>query len=88
MNASNNITLYNISTFPWQSQVVDFTTAGVGPKARYGHVLVHCDDEDVMYLFGGRSLVDGLLNDIWMYDFDRNDWTEISPESSSKPSPR
>ena len=52
------------------------------PVSRYGHTIIHCDDE-VMYIFGGRSLEHGLLNDIWLYSFVTHTWTEIRPIANS-----
>ncbi|WAR31429.1 MEGF8-like protein [Mya arenaria] len=58
-----------------------------GPVPRYGHVLIHCDN-DIMYVFGGRSLKYGLLNDIWQYSFVTHNWTEVKPISNIQPNSR
>ena len=78
---------FNITKFPWDVNAIPTDFHGYGPVSRYGHTLIHCDD-DIMYLFGGMSLEYGLLNDIWQYSFQSNTWTGIRPLTSDQPSPR
>ena len=81
---------YEISVKPWDYFSVPMAakTGSDAPVSRYGHTIIHCDN-DVMYIFGGRSLEHGLLNDIWLYSFITRTWTEIRPiVNSDKPAGR
>ena len=55
--------------------------------SRIGHSLVSCDDNTI-YMFGGYTAERGLLNDLWKYDPDKDEWTFLKPATSDEPSPR
>jgi len=58
---------------------------GMLPPARSRHTAVIYNNK--MYIFGGyESHRDSALNDLWMYDFDSNLWTELHP-SGTPPTP-
>jgi len=85
--SNRTLTFDPLALSTWHSLGIPYDPRGLGPVPRYGHVLIHCNDNS-MYLVGGRSLEYGLLNDIWQYSFTLNTWTEIKPVSSDQPSPR
>ncbi len=50
----------------------------VKPVARWGHSMVELNGK--AYIFGGQGAGRGaLLNDLWKFDFEANDWTEVTP---------
>ena len=55
------------------------------PSARYGHAMEYDSNHDQIILFGGSDGTKN-LNDTWAYDYDNNNWTNISPVIG--PSPR
>jgi hypothetical protein len=46
-----------------------------GPRGRYGHFMGYYDGK--LIVFGGKDKNDVLLNDLWVYDIQKDLWTEI-----------
>ncbi len=55
--------------------------------ARMGHTLVTCDG-NIFYMFGGYSLSQGVLNDLWKYDLSTDQWTQLLPATNDEPGAR
>lgn len=55
------------------------------PNVRYGHKMI--SHEGDFYLFGGQN-GSTFYNDVWKYDPDRNEWTELSVNKGKRPSGR
>lgn len=51
----------------------------VKPSARSGHSMVYDSINHKTILFGGWADNLGLMNDIWIYDSQTNQWTEVFP---------
>jgi hypothetical protein len=62
----------NLNTKPptWTS-----LAPAVAPQAREGHGMTYDPGQDRAVLFGGRGVVDSLLNDTWLYNFNVNSWS-------------
>ncbi|MBY9016886.1 MAG: hypothetical protein KGD68_14445 [Candidatus Lokiarchaeota archaeon] len=58
----------------------------VKPSARSSHSMVYDSINQKTILFGGWDDTVGLMNDIWIYDSQTNQWTEVFP--ANKPSIR
>lgn len=52
------------------------------PSARSGHNMVYDSYNQKTILFGGWDETFGLRNDIWIYDSQSNQWTEVFPNVS------
>ncbi len=63
----------------------------VEPSARYGHTMTTISN--TVYLFGGTNTLPAsprapsgdLLNDLWNYNFEPNNWTEVHPSGNVPP---
>lgn len=51
----------------------------VGPGARLWPSLVMDAEDDVLYLYGGRS-AEGFRNDLWAFDLAARSWTLVEPD--------
>ena len=56
-------------------------------RSRYGHSLVACSS-DSLYMFGGYSLKNGLLKDVWMFNITTSKWIQIVPFTMTEPNGR
>lgn len=56
-------------------------TGNGGPPARYGHSMVKIGS--MVYVYGGVSTIFGgeILNDLWLYNEDNGQWTELTPSN-------
>lgn len=73
---------------PWRVDGVDAFNSSL---ARMGHSMVTCDDGNTVnafYMFGGYSLSRGILNDLWKFEVDNQEWVLLQPSSDDEPSPR
>ncbi len=54
------------------------------PEARFGHSMVYNSVNKKIFLFGGTSdtLYQTSKNDLWMFDYATNNWTELTPTTS------
>ena len=52
----------------------------MGPISRESHAA--CKSNNYMYIFGGHS-EDESLNDLWFFDFNFLQWTEIKAEGNT-----
>ncbi|XP_035828225.1 multiple epidermal growth factor-like domains protein 8 [Aplysia californica] len=59
----------------------------LGPSPRAGHTLTSCGD-GLLFVFGGYSQREGILDDMWMYNVSAETWTNISPATGHSPSGR
>lgn len=58
-----------------------------GPEKRYGAFITYFND--YIILFGGRNKKNELLNDLWSYHLERQEWMHIDLKNiNNKPSPR
>lgn len=55
--------------------------------ARMGHSLISCGD-DVLYLYGGRSLKYGLVREMWMFNLTSSEWSKVIASTDEEPSGR
>jgi hypothetical protein len=46
-----------------------------GPSGRYGHFMGYYDGK--LIVFGGKDKNEVMLNDLWVYDIQKDFWTEI-----------
>jgi predicted phosphodiesterase len=71
---------YDVNTDTWTNM-----SPAVSPGMRYVYSMTYDSKSDRIVLFGGVNLTHN-LDDTWMYDYNTNTWTEMSPGAS--PSPR
>ncbi|CAL1535782.1 unnamed protein product, partial [Lymnaea stagnalis] len=55
-----------------------------GPSPRAGHSLTTCGD-GIIYMYGGYSSLEGIMNDMWMYNVSAKTWRLIETELDQKP---
>jgi hypothetical protein len=70
----------------WQFDGSDWSQVSVNggsPPARAYHALTYDEDEQVLWLFGGRTVTGTLLADLWRYDLATATWTEINDSGPS-----
>jgi len=53
---------------------------GLSPRCGYGMAYDRSNSE--LILFGGNAGGDTCLNDTWIYNLTRNQWTDMSPQTS------
>ena len=77
-----------ISKQKYKAKFVELkSSTDVRPKTRLQAAFAHDENRNLIYMFGGTNVDDTLeLNDFWVYDLQKNEWTEI--ESINGPSPR
>ncbi|MHA2031768.1 MAG: Kelch repeat-containing protein [Candidatus Kariarchaeaceae archaeon] len=75
---------YDYNTNIWTNMTPD-----TSPPARDAHEMVYDSQSDRIIMFGGRNTTTywdvrekDFLNDTWIYDYDENTWTEITPTIS------
>jgi len=61
---------------------------GPGPRAFHSAVAYTLNAQQFMLLFGGTDGASVYLNDLWKYDFQKEEWFEVVPNSGTSPSPR
>ncbi|XP_055897034.1 multiple epidermal growth factor-like domains protein 8 [Biomphalaria glabrata] len=61
-----------------------FADQAQGPSPRSGHTLTTCG-QDLIFLYGGYSGSEGILNDIWVFNVSVKTWTMILPPLQTKP---
>lgn len=71
--------IFDISVGEWE-QVTPLNQPGY----RFGHSMVYNENDGKIYLFGGSHLTD-LYNDLWIYDYLSNTWTEIKTSNTIDP---
>lgn len=74
--------VYNYTDNTW----TNMTTSLNKPSARWGHSMVYDSTHDRVILFGGDAM-DGYNDEIWIYDYVTNTWTNMIT-LSTKPSAR
>ncbi|KAK5584346.1 hypothetical protein RB653_005955 [Dictyostelium firmibasis] len=82
-NVFNDIYKYNMITDNWELIIV----TGNLPKARWGHSGVVYSINNCFYIYGGSNTLsrDGpFLNDIIKFDFERNEWIQMTPTDDSE----
>jgi hypothetical protein len=69
---------YRLSTNAWTKM-----TPAVSPPPRQGHNLVYDSRYNVVVLFGGIDVPSArYYNDLWIYSYPTNTWTQVSPSVS------
>ncbi|MHA2249688.1 MAG: Kelch repeat-containing protein [Candidatus Kariarchaeaceae archaeon] len=58
----------------------------LSPPARSDHSMIYDTTNQIMIMFGGITDRGISLNDLWVYNYNNNMWTEMHP--TSKPNPR
>lgn len=60
------------------------------PRARSGHASVLLDDNQTMVIFGGKDDENNKMNDLWKFDVQTREWTEmqVAGDASSIPMAR
>jgi len=56
------------------------------PQKRYG--FVSCIIENEFYIHGGSDCMHKFLDDLWKFDFDSFEWTQIETDPLKRPKPR
>ena len=59
---------------------------GQTPERRFKHTATHRGS--LLIIFGGENQNNELLNDLWVYSTDKQQWEEIIPSSSDIPTIR
>lgn len=80
--AYNDLWGYNTETNRWRLIRAQNNVGGPGPRAEVDAVVY----KKKLYLFGGATAQFATKDDTWVYDFDRNNWTQITAVPA--PSPR
>ena len=76
--SSGDTWAYQLSTNTWSRM-----TPAVSPPSRQGHNLVYDSTNKAVVLFGGFDMSSGrYLNDLWVYRYDTNSWTQVFPFGS------
>jgi Galactose oxidase, central domain/Kelch motif len=70
--------LYDLNTLQWQQ----LTPHGRRPTARFAATAAPISSGQ-MLLYGGMDAVQGPQSDVWLYDVESNEWTEVYVDSSS-----
>eukprot|EP00953_Heterococcus_sp_UTEX-ZZ885_P013753 7841-Heterococcus_DN1.PRE.2 len=70
--------LYDLNTLQWQQ----LTPHGRRPTARFAATAAPISSGQ-MLLYGGMDAVQGPQSDVWLYDVESNEWTEVHVDSSS-----
>jgi len=68
-----------------QNSWIDLKPKGVSPSARFGEALVYVSQTGKVFMFGGRATEQAPLHDAWMYDPQKNRWTELTPRGDVPP---
>jgi N-acetylneuraminic acid mutarotase len=63
------------------------STSGSAPMGRLWHSMA-CNTDNKVVMFGGWSEITEILSDTWIFDIDLQTWTNVSDESSERPSKR
>eukprot|EP00347_Sterkiella_histriomuscorum_P002778 403366836 len=76
IESDSNKDLYalNLNTMNWT--IVDQSSCEKVPAARDDHSACLDDKEGLMIIFGGY-VMGGKANDLWCYNFEQNEWTEL-----------
>ena len=72
--------VYRLSTNTWTNM-----SPPVSPPARQAHTMVYDSANQVVVLFGGWDASSGFLNDLWIYSYATNTWTQVFPSVSPPP---
>jgi N-acetylneuraminic acid mutarotase/predicted phosphodiesterase len=72
----NDTWAYDVNTNTWTDM-----NPVVAPQARRGHCMTYDSKSDCFILFGGDNGTHH-LNDTWMYEYNLNTWTKMSPVES------
>jgi hypothetical protein len=79
-NALNDTWVYRLSTNSWIKMNPPFS-----PPPRYQHHMAYDSVNHVVVLFGGIGRIGSswyTYNDLWIYDYASNTWTQLSPAVS------
>ena len=72
---------YRLSTNTWTKM-----SPAVSPPPRQAHNMVYDTANQVVVLFGGYDMTTGkLFNDLWIYSYATNTWTQLFPSASPPP---
>jgi hypothetical protein len=64
---------------------VDLKPAGPVPSARFGEALLYLSGPGTVFMFGGATDRTSPLSDTWIYDPQKNRWTDAKPSSEAPP---
>ena len=87
------IYVYNVHMYMFQYAQHLCTDAWRWSLPRMGHTWTLCgggggSGGEAAYLFGGYSLSDGLLSDVWRFDVVTREWTQLPDVGGPRPEPR
>ena len=73
---------YDFNTNTWEN-VTDTLS---NPKPRVGHAMAYDSESDAVILFGGHTHLNnaGMQDETWVYDYNENMWTQLSPAEGLK----
>lgn len=67
---------------------INLKPSGAQPSARFGQALVYVADSGKLVMFGGAIDEENPLNETWVYERDRNTWTDLKPSGELPPARR
>ena len=70
---------YDVNTDTWANM-----SPTISPSSRYAYCMTYDSQEDLIILFGGVNGTDN-LDETWVYDYNSNTWTMMSPSESPEP---
>lgn len=73
-DSNKNIYALNLETMNWT--IVDQSHLESIPVERDDHAACTSTDDDAMFIFGGY-VNGGKANDLWKFDYEKNEWFEI-----------
>ena len=81
---SNQVHHLDTKTMEWTHLKTKSDKKTPQPKPRSGHAAVLLEDKKTIVIFGGKDDENNKLNDLWKFDVEKKEWTEmvISDEAS------
>ena len=78
---TNDVHIFDTDACQWTKRSPVDANAPA-PKPRAGHsATLH---EGILYIFGGKDDENLKLNDIWKFDIEQREWTELEPSNSQQ----
>ena len=75
---SNKMFILDLKARKWEMK-----TYTNGPEERSSHSVAVKDGK--MYIFGGKNIDNNKLGDFWVYEFDKDSWTQIDVPEGEGP---
>jgi hypothetical protein len=74
----DDVAIFDMVSLTW----LNITTSGNAPSARAYHTAVVDRYQHAMYVYGGQTVNDDLLSDMYMFDLDKLTWTQVFPNGT------